>query len=169
MNIDDLKAKALAADPGPHHICTHPRDSNKYAENQAFHDACSPQIILQLIAVLDVVSAERDALLARIKEAEKQEPAQYFLRNTEYKNAWVSVSKETYEARKNIQCYESKVYYAIPPMPAQKQEPVGYYVSETFIKYPAPNIESIKIAAERFGYGFAELYAIPPIQEQKNG
>lgn len=50
---------------------------------------------------------------------------------------------------------------------AKKQEPFACYVGEGFIKYPAMNIASIKKAAEKFGYEFAELYTLPPVPAQE--
>ena len=50
---------------------------------------------------------------------------------------------------------------------AEKQEPFACYVGEGFIKYPAMNIASIKKAAKKFGYEFAELYKLPPMPAQQ--
>lgn len=50
---------------------------------------------------------------------------------------------------------------------AEKQEPFACHVGEGFIKYPAMNIKSIKLAAEKFGYGYVELYAMPPMPAQQ--
>lgn len=65
VDLEDLKAKAMAADQGPHHIYTHPRDSNKHAENLAFHAACHPQIIVELIDRLQRV--EKALAAARVQ------------------------------------------------------------------------------------------------------
>lgn len=51
---------------------------------------------------------------------------------------------------------------------AEKQEAFACYVGEGFIKYPAMNIESIKLAADKFKYGFVELYTMPPMPAHKN-
>ncbi len=50
---------------------------------------------------------------------------------------------------------------------AEKQEPFACYVGEGFLKYPAMNIASIKKAAKKFGYEFAELYKLPPMPAQQ--
>lgn len=68
VDLEDLKAKAMAADQGPHHIYTHPRDSNKHAENAVFHAACEPQIIIELIDRLQNAETELARLPAKWSE-----------------------------------------------------------------------------------------------------
>jgi len=75
-----LRALAEAAEGNGEHIYTHPRDSNKWRENEAWHRAASPGAVLHLLdsihelemQVLDLASensilkrAETDELEAR--------------------------------------------------------------------------------------------------------
>ncbi|NTF23538.1 hypothetical protein G6L37_34775 [Agrobacterium rubi] len=46
----NLERLAKAANAGPHHIYTHPRDDNNWKRNAEFHAAATPQIVLDLIA-----------------------------------------------------------------------------------------------------------------------
>ena len=45
----DLRALAEAAEGNGEHIYTHPRDSNKWRENEAWHRAASPGAVLHLL------------------------------------------------------------------------------------------------------------------------
>ncbi|XJC77668.1 hypothetical protein ACHFCA_16700 [Delftia tsuruhatensis] len=44
-----LRALAEAAEGNGEHIYTHPRDSNKWRENEAWHRAASPGAVLHLL------------------------------------------------------------------------------------------------------------------------
>ena len=68
-NIEALRA-ALAAGPtpGPHHVYTHPRDDNNWRANQYWHQACWPQYVAELLAEVDRLKAEREALRALIAD-----------------------------------------------------------------------------------------------------
>ena len=49
-DFDDLERLAKAANSGPHHIYTNPRDDNNRKANEDFHAAASPDLILAFIA-----------------------------------------------------------------------------------------------------------------------
>ena len=68
-NIEALRA-ALAAGPtpGPHHVYTHPRDDNNWRANQYWHQACWPQYVAELLAEVDRLKAEREALRAALEQ-----------------------------------------------------------------------------------------------------
>lgn len=71
-----LRALAEAAEGNGEHIYTHPRDSNKWRENEAWHRAASPGAVLHLLdrihelemQALDLAS--ENSILKRAEEAE---------------------------------------------------------------------------------------------------
>lgn len=48
-DLHSLRALAEAAESNDQHIYTHPRDSNKWLENKAWHEAASPAAVLALL------------------------------------------------------------------------------------------------------------------------
>lgn len=67
-DLGKLRALAEAADQGEgQHIYTHPRDSNNYAANDAWHQAASPDAFLRIAALVAQQAA-------RIEELEQQAP-----------------------------------------------------------------------------------------------
>lgn len=65
-NREELKRLALAANPGPHHIYTNPRDDNNWQANYAFQKEVSPDVVLSLLADLERAEAE----LKKIRDLE---------------------------------------------------------------------------------------------------
>ena len=77
----DLRALAEAAEGNGEHIYTHPRDSNKWRENEAWHRAASPGAVLHLLdrihelemQALDLAS-ENSILKRQDSELEARKP-----------------------------------------------------------------------------------------------
>ncbi|WEL97016.1 hypothetical protein [Delftia tsuruhatensis] len=55
----DLRALAEAAEGNGEHIYTHPRDSNKWRENEAWHRAASPGAVLHLLDRIEELEARK--------------------------------------------------------------------------------------------------------------
>lgn len=123
MNIEELKAKALAATPGPwiadqyfvgttygRHNIVSGASEKQMSENAEFIAAANPAAILDLIAELEEVKDERDALHARIEAAENQEPYCYD-----------SCGDLIYRKEDGLKSPNPIALYALPPMPAQQQ------------------------------------------------
>ncbi|WEM00052.1 MULTISPECIES: hypothetical protein [Delftia] len=78
----DLRALAEAAEGNGEHIYTHPRDSNKWRENEAWHRAASPGAVLHLLdrihelemQVLDLASENSILKRAETDELEARKP-----------------------------------------------------------------------------------------------
>ncbi|MDH0774787.1 hypothetical protein N5C96_15420 [Delftia tsuruhatensis] len=77
-----LRALAEAAEGNGEHIYTHPRDSNKWRENEAWHRAASPGAVLHLLdsihelemQVLDLASENSILKRAETDELEARKP-----------------------------------------------------------------------------------------------
>jgi hypothetical protein len=78
----DLRALAEAAEGNGEHIYTHPRDSNKWRENEAWHRAASPGTVLHLLDrihklemdALDLASENSILKRAETDELEARKP-----------------------------------------------------------------------------------------------
>ncbi|WP_322737133.1 hypothetical protein [Delftia tsuruhatensis] len=78
----DLRALAEAAEGNGEHIYTHPRDSNKWRENEAWHRAASPGAVLHLLdsihelemQALDLASENSILKRAETEELEARKP-----------------------------------------------------------------------------------------------
>ena len=72
----DLRALAEAAEGNGEHIYTHPRDSNKWRENEAWHRAASPGAVLHLLDRIHALEmqaldlASENSILKRQEQAE---------------------------------------------------------------------------------------------------
>ena len=82
-------------------------------DDAQFIAAANPSAILKLIAELEAVKAERDALRARIEAAEKQEPFGYLID--------FGQSKIFTDSHPVASAWDDFVaVYSMPPMPSQR-------------------------------------------------
>lgn len=154
MNIEELKAKALdfircgiAAN--------YSGDRRGELMLQVYDPAAA------IFEELEAVKAERDALKDELGGWESTLRSLVADKYNENETALDAVGNYVSDLNHDLDSLRARIEAA------KKQEPFACYVGEGFIKYPAMNIASIKKAAEKFGYEFAELYTLPPVPAQE--
>ena len=76
-----LRVLAEAAEGDGEHIYTHPRDSNKWRENEAWHRAASPGAVLHLLDRIHALEMQALDLASENSILKRQEQAELEARN----------------------------------------------------------------------------------------